>query len=613
VYGAPKNNPGLLLTHAQIYILPKYNFHKGKAPVSERSKRQYMDAIHHFRAARFQADLKRVWAGLSGKSVGLLAYEDVRQKLHATPTAKRELREIPLDSIVGSVNRYNDFTRSFLPLRESDQTRWATIDTQFQTQAGLPPIEVYQIGEVYFVIDGNHRVSVAQQMDAGFIEAYVTEVETKVPIDPDTQPDDLILKARYADFLTRTQLKSTRPQADLTMTVPGNYRVLDKEITVHRYALEQQQQRAVSLPEGTRSWYDQIYLPLIEIIHARGMLRDFPNRTEADMYVWIAKHTDELKAQWGWQIEPETAISNLVGLYSRSPKQVLNRVGEKLLGTVARDLLDRGPPPGQWRHEKERTEAESRLFSKILVSVNGHSGGWRTLAQALLLAEREQATISGLHFIDEQEPADSPENQATATEFKQRCSERHIPAEFAFETGNIARVLNQRAREANLLVINLGYELQPSTLNRLSANLDVLLRRCPRPILAVTATASPLDSILLAYDGSAKAKEALFVAAYFGGQWRVPLTVLSVTEESAEATNTALQRARKYLESQQIEATYIQRNGLATEAILETAREQGNNLIMMGGHSHPPLVEVVMGSTVNTILRSSPWPVLVCR
>jgi nucleotide-binding universal stress UspA family protein len=581
--------------------------------MSEIREREFIDALYHFRAARFHADLQQVWARLSGKSVSLLAYEDVRQKLRATPTAKRTLKEIPLAAIVGSVNRYNDFTRTFLPLRESDRARWANVEIRFGTPEGLPPIEVYQIDDVYFVIDGNHRVSVARQLDAKYIEAYVTEVETKVPILPDTQPDELILKERYAEFLEKTQLKAAHLQADFTMTAPGNYRVLDKQIEIHRFALSQQQQNDVSLPQAAASWYEQIYLPVVEVIRARGMLRDFPNRSEADMYVWIAKHTDELKERWGWQIEPETAISDLVETYSRNPKQVLARVGEKLLGTVRPDLADEGPPPGQWRHEKWATEPESHLFSKILVSVNGHSGGWQSLEQALLVAHREKASLRGIHFISPGEPVDSEANVATAAEFTRRCTAQGVYAEFAFETGNVARVLSEESRAVNLLVVNLGYALKPPATNRLGGNLESLIRRCPRPILAVSKYASPLDSLLLAYDGSPKAKEAMFVVAYLCRQWHVPLTVVSVVDETPQSAKTALQRARHYLESQHVSASYMQKDGPTGEAILQTAEEQGSNLIIIGGYSHNTLVEVILGSTVDSVLRASAWPVLICR
>ena len=97
--------------------------------MSQKSREITQTAVHHFRSARLRADLERIRAGLSGKSADLLSYEEVRQKVKAIETSKRELRDIPLDAIVGSVGRYKDFTRHFLPRVDKDEQRWAKILT----------------------------------------------------------------------------------------------------------------------------------------------------------------------------------------------------------------------------------------------------------------------------------------------------------------------------------------------------------------------------------------------------------------------------------------------------------------------------------------------------
>ncbi|RME97076.1 MAG: universal stress protein, partial [Chloroflexi bacterium] len=444
------------------------------------------------------------------------------------------------------------------------------------------------------------------------IEAYVTEVKTRVPLSPDVTPDNLILKARYARFLEQTRLDEHYPDADLTMTAPGNYRILEQQIEVHRYFLQQERRRNVPYPEAAAGWYIHRYVPIVGVIRARGMLRDFPNRTEADLYVWIAKHMQELKERWGWQIEPEAAISALVEEHSHTPRYRLARLGEKLLDSLIPGLLDDGPPPGQWRQETAAAPRSHRLFARILVSINGHKSGWQALEQAALIAAREHAWLRGVHFVESMQAAGEKPAQAIRKTFNRRCKQEKVGGDFTFETGNIARTLADRARWADLLVINLNYAFDPPTLNRLSANLEVLIRRCPRPILAVPQAASPLNSALLAYDGSAKAKEALFVAAYLAGHWQIPLAVVSVVDEHRQA-DVALQRARRYLEGQGIAPVVAQKNGPVAGAILETAREQGSDLIIMGGYGRGPMLEVVLGSTVDEVLRTSPWPVLICR
>jgi hypothetical protein len=177
-------------------------------------------ALQDFHEARRQAALQEVVARLTGKSTKLLAFDDVSQKLKASGGIDRGVQEISLDAIVGSCERYEDFSRTFLPLLESDKERWARVNVHITTKglADVPPILVYQIGQAYFVLDGNHRVSVARQLGATRIKADVTEFQPRVSLSPDDSPAELILKAEYADFLERTNLNVNRPQVDLRVT-----------------------------------------------------------------------------------------------------------------------------------------------------------------------------------------------------------------------------------------------------------------------------------------------------------------------------------------------------------------------------------------------------------
>ena len=114
----------------------------------------------------------------------------------------------------------------------------------------MPPIQVYKVGEVYFVLDGNHRVSIARARNAADIRAYVTEVATRVPITPDTDLDDLIIKSEYIDFLEKTHLDEVRPEADLTITAPGQYQLLENQIAYHHQQLEGDKAQTISIPDA---------------------------------------------------------------------------------------------------------------------------------------------------------------------------------------------------------------------------------------------------------------------------------------------------------------------------------------------------------------------------
>jgi len=556
--------------------------------------------------------MEQIMARLTGKSAALLSYEEVRQKLKAQGGGRRELKEIPLDAIVGSVGRYTDFTRSFLPRQDSDQERWARVKVKVTDLGGLPPIQVYQIGEAYFVSDGNHRVSVARQVDATHIQAYVTEVRTKVPLSPDTQPDDLILKAEYADFLESTHLDKLRPEADLSVTAPGQYQVLEEHIEVHRYFMGLEQEREIPYDEAVSHWHDKVYLPVVQVIRQRGILRDFPGRTEADLYLWVSERRAELKQTLGWEISTEEAAVDLSAQLSPRPRRVVARLSEKLLDAVTPDGLEAGPPPGRWRKEHLAARRDDRLFANILVAINGEETGWLALDQALEVARRERARLHGLHVVPSETQKNSEGAQAVQAEFNQRCEAAGIPGTLALEVGKVPRTICERARWTDLVVLSLSYPPAPQPIARLGSGLSTLLRRCPRPVLAVPESWSNLGRALLAYDGNPKADEALFVATYLSGRWNIPLVVVTVIEPGRTTADT-LARAQEYLESHSVQAAFVKEAGPVAEAILKTAEEHESDLIIMGGYGLGPVLEVVLGSAVDQILRASRRPVLICR
>ena len=308
----------------------------------------FAKAVFDFQNARRKADMQDLLALLTGRSTELLSYEEVRTKLHAIEGSRRELQDIPIESIVGSVGRYTDFNKNFLPLHESDKERWSRVMIEATGSMGLPPIEVYQIGEVYFVLDGNHRVSVAKELGATHIQAYVTEVKTKISVTPDLSPDDLIIKAEQVAFLEKTNLNTLRPESDLTLTAPGRYPVLLEHIAVHQYFMGIDEEREVPYDEAVAHWYDNVYLPVIDVIRDRGTLRRFPDRTETDMYIWIAKHREDLQRDLGWEFGTEIVADDLISKYSAGIIQTISRVTERILNAVTPDGFEAGPPTGQW-------------------------------------------------------------------------------------------------------------------------------------------------------------------------------------------------------------------------------------------------------------------------
>jgi nucleotide-binding universal stress UspA family protein len=573
----------------------------------------YVKAVNDFREARRKASIQGVMARLSGQSTELLSYEEVRRKLRALEVSSSKLRDIPLDAIVGSVGRYTDFTRNFLPLTDSDQDRWARVMSEAIGLTGLPPIEVYQIGEVYFVLDGNHRVSVARQNDASTIQAYVTEVRTRVNITPDTQPDDLIIKAEQTNFLELTELDRLRPESDFTTTNPGQHPILLEHIEVHRYFMGIDDNREVSYKEAVVHWYDEIYLPIIQIIRERGILRHFPERTETDLYLWISRHRADLEECLGWHIETEAAATDLEIRFSSEFSNAFSRLTARIYDALTPDALESGPPPGAWREEALQRRQEHNLLANILVSVSDLDTEWLALEQGLVIASRESGQIQGLHVVKSSGDIETAEVEDLITEFKNRCQAAGIHGHLAIESGAIARIICERSHWTDLIITKVTYPPDDRPIARFGSGLRTMIRRCPRPILAVPNQVSELNHALLAYNGTPKANEALYLATYLASKWRIQLSVLIIEHENIDS-ETIYDHAREYIGKHEIQANFIHHEpGKRSDIIMKTAQDLACDFILMGGYKSSPVVEVVLGSVVDEVLRRSQIPLLICR
>lgn len=567
---------------------------------------QFSGAVEDYRRARRRAAMQELLGRLGRRPRDLLSFEQVRKDLGGTGQFPRGLQEIPLDAIVGSVGRYEDFDRQFLPRQGISASRWARVRQQVE-ERGLPPIEVFKLGEVYFVHDGHHRVSVARQVGARSIEAFVTEIPARVPISPEDDAEDLILKIEKAHFLEDTQYDRNYPDVDLTPTCAGCYQQLREHIAVHRYFLSQEEGREVPFEEAVRHWLESVYLPAVEAIRRLDWLGDFPGRTEADMYLWLMKHRAELEQELGWELNPQESAADLLGRFGRRPKRVLRRIWARIYDWITLDTLETGPPPGEWRREREGIE---QLFGRVLVAISGADPDWTALQQAITLAQREGGEIRGVHVLPKSETKDSPKVEAVRHEFEQRLTEAGVPGRLVFERGAIARSVERRARWSDIVVVHVKHPPGRRAVERLRSGMRALVQRMPRPVLAVPR-ASPMQHVLLAYDGSPKATEALYLAAYCARRWGVQLTVLTVREQGVSSLVQG--RARDYLEESEVWAHYETRWGDAGEHLVALAAERGCDFILVGGYGQAPLVEVVLGSTVDHLLREYEGPMLICR
>jgi len=568
-------------------------------------------AAADFRSARNRAALKELLARITGKNIDLLSFDEVRLKLKAQSGSERGLVDIPLDAIIGSVGRYTDFTRDFLPRRDANEQRWVAVKVATNELAGLPPIEAYQIGEAYFVKDGHHRVSVAREHGATHIQGYVTEVKSRVPLTPDTTADDLILIVEYAQFLEKTQLDELRPGANLKVTVPGQYNLLEEHIEVHRYFMGLNSQSEIPYREAVAHWYDTIYLPILGIICEKGIMRSFPDRTETDLYLWIMEHRAALVEELGWEVSFNTAAMDFAQQEMEIKTPAVSSLENRLMDVTTPMRLEKEPPGSEWRSGL-LSDRQEQVFVEILVPINGLPSGWNAVHQALVIAQRESGRLHGLHILSPNDQQDELVLQAIQDEFQRLCRETNVQGDLTITRGEIATQICRFSRWVDLIVLNLMYPPALQPLARLSSGFSKIVAHCARPVLATPQTSTPMERPLLAFDGSVKSEQALYVAAYMAKAWKLPLTVTTILERNRTSLET-LDKARRYLGEHQVQAKYIATEGPVAQTLLRICEDQQCDTMIMGGYGYSPALEVLLGSTVDYLVWQSEKPVIICR
>jgi hypothetical protein len=273
-------------------------------------------AKNDFEKALAKGFWRSFWSWFTQSDNKLMPFDEVRKALPANNQHDIGMREIFVDKIVGSVGRYQDFDRAFLPRHQFMRSRWVSIDRAHYQDVILPPIEAYKIGDVYFVKDGNHRVSVARQRGQAYIDAYITEISSPVEITPDTNIDELIRKVEQAQFFERTGLDKLPLEQKIELTLPGGYVKLLEHIDVHRWFMGEQRKGPVLYEEAVTDWYASVYLPLIRVIDCQKVIKEFPGRTEADLYLWIIEHLWYLREEINADVSLEMAAAHYAEKYA---------------------------------------------------------------------------------------------------------------------------------------------------------------------------------------------------------------------------------------------------------------------------------------------------------
>ncbi|MDR2515848.1 MAG: DUF4032 domain-containing protein [Spirochaetaceae bacterium] len=263
---------------------------------------QKSQAEDDFSRARTRAIISRFRHFLDHRKDDLLSFADIKDILRPKSESYRGMQTVPLNLIVGSEGRYRDFTKYFLPRAEHLRDRWVRVDEARLKDIVLPPIKLYEVGGVYFVRDGNHRVSVARSQGGEMIDAEITSLSSEIPLSPSMTTEELRERVIHYEkqlFYEKTRFGEITGDQNLDFGQPGQYDIIYHHILEHKYYINQGRKGEISLDAAIRSWYRNVYEPAAGIIRAEKLCARFPRRTEGDLYLWLVAYWDLLKKKYG--------------------------------------------------------------------------------------------------------------------------------------------------------------------------------------------------------------------------------------------------------------------------------------------------------------------------
>ena len=563
----------------------------------------YRQALEDFRRARSKAALQRFWAGIQGRSLDLLPYDEISTKLRAVSQTDRGLMQVPLKDIIGSVNRIQDFDRNFLPLRDDDIYRWANVKTAMTSPlaAGVPPVSLYQIGEVYFVLDGNHRVSIAKEMGMETIEAYVTEIKTKVPISSTLTSDELIQKAAYVNFLEDTRIDHILPGIDFSLHLIDNYPLLKEHISVHQYYMGLERNRPVGFEEAAIHWYETIYSPVITLIESSGLHHAFRDLTPTDLYLWLLDQQNALQLDLGIDLKPGNVLDYAAGKEGIKADTGWSTAEEQIMQVLLRD------------EEQPQNPYQDCLFQHVTVALSEDDPDWIALEQAILVNRCSNGAIRGVHV-------DSPGAQKPAIEmdvyqqrFDQRLMEAGMSGKFFVREGEPASALLEFSLLSDLMVLQLSHPPAASLMERISHGIITILQQSRRPVLFVKEVPRAVSSILLPFDGGLRSKEALYIAAYYAARYVCQLHLLLVMKGlDQDVVNRYY--AQTYLERLGVKAEFHQGSSESLTAdVVSLTETLSVSTVILGGYENTSILDRVFGQSIDEILSQVAVPVMICQ
>ena len=249
----------------------------------------------------------------------ILPFDEVVEALGRRGERTLGPQVIDLDSIVGTVDRTREFDRSFRPTSRRVRRRWEGIAKAMRRGQEMPPIDVYRVGELHFVVDGHHRVSVARQLGLEVIDANVTEIVTEVPLGREIRVRDLALKSHERLFFERVPLPREARER-IKFTEKWRYASLAEGVEAWGFRAMQANGEFMSRADVARAWFEDEYLPVVELLReeelvGRGTEAEAYTRVMTLRYMLLRTHAwdDEIFARLREEMRrPEVAEDTLV-------------------------------------------------------------------------------------------------------------------------------------------------------------------------------------------------------------------------------------------------------------------------------------------------------------
>jgi hypothetical protein len=227
--------------------------------------------------------------------MGLLDLDSVRERLRIVGQTYGGVHPIPVPRIIGSLARDSDFDRDFRPRLRSSELRLTNLRAAVASGTVLPPIEVHEAGGAYFVADGHHRVALARESGAEYIDAEVTHLITNYELLPDVDVCQLVHTEQQRIFLDESGLATGRPQARIEFSRPGGYPELLEVVKAYGFDLAARLGRVPRRDELAAEWYDAVYLPGVAAVRAESLPERYAYKTDADLFLWVYQRRRALR------------------------------------------------------------------------------------------------------------------------------------------------------------------------------------------------------------------------------------------------------------------------------------------------------------------------------